>query len=125
MKYDFIYDSSTISGDKEYSLEKSQSDSLTQPIYVLFYQEGVYLEADAQGNTAIYNMDGVELFRDKADGNGKLFFGIYCKVSNGVISVRFPIQEVIDHYPHCDGEYDRYSYITKDNVVFHYNLCKE
>ena len=122
MKYDYIYDSSTMSGDKEYSIEKVHPDSLTQPIYILLQQEGVYLEADAHGNAAIYNMDGVELFRDKADGKGKCFFGIYCRVSNRVITVSFPIQEVIDHYPHCDGEYDRYSYITKDTVVFHYNL---
>lgn len=125
MKYDYIYDSSLVCGEKEYSIEKVHSDSLTQPISVLFQQECVYLEADGSGNAAIYNMDGIELFRGKADGKGKCFFGIYCQVSDGTISVRFPLQEVIDHYPHCDGEYDRYSYITKDNVVFHYHLCKE
>ena len=50
MKYDYVYDSSVMRGEKEYSIEKVHSDSLTQPIYVLFQQEGVYLAADASGN---------------------------------------------------------------------------
>lgn len=120
MKYDYIYDSSAVRGEKEYSIEKVHPDSLTQPIYVLFQQQGVYLAADGSGNAAIYSVDGVELFRDKADGKGKCFFGIFCQVSDGTISVRFPIQEVVDLYPNCDGEHDRYSYITRDNVVLNY-----
>ena len=124
MKYDYVYDSSVIRGEKEYSIEKVHSDSLTQPIYVLFQQEGAYLAADASGNAAICSANGAELFRDKADGQGKCFFGIYCQVSDGTITVRFPLQDVIDHYPHCDGEHDRYSYVTKENVVFTYRLDK-
>ena len=122
MEYNFVYDSSKLSGEKNYSIERERYDSPIIPFYVLFEQEGVYLEADADGNSAIFSLDGVELFRDKADGQGRYFSEFCCTVKDGVIRVRFPIQEVIDHYPNCDGEYDRYSYITRDNVVFEYSL---
>ncbi|MBQ2445398.1 MAG: hypothetical protein II272_03055 [Oscillospiraceae bacterium] len=122
MKYDFIYDSSKMSGEREYPMERDRFDSPIIPVVILFRQENVYLEADADGNAVFRNLDGVELFRDKADGQGRYFFGCYCNVKDGALSVRFPIQEIIDHYPNCDGEYDRYSYITRDNVVIQYKL---
>ena len=74
------------------------------------------------GNAAIFDLKGGELFRAKADGRGRYFSEFYCKVKDGMISVRFPIQEIVDHYPNCDGEHDRYSYITKENIVYHYCL---
>ena len=51
MKYDYIYDSSAVRGEKEYSIENVHPDSLTQPVYVLFQQEGVYLAADGSGKS--------------------------------------------------------------------------
>jgi len=122
MEYNFTYDSSTTLGEKEYSMEREYYNSPILPYRVLFVQEGVVLTADADGNAVFCNMEGAELFRDKADGQGRYFSSFYCKVKDGVISLRFPIQEVVDHYPNCDGEYDRYSYITRDNVVFHYTI---
>ena len=115
MDYRFMYDSHTTSGEKEYRFE-------CKTCGVLFVQEDIVLTADADGNAVLCNSDGTELFRDKADGQGRYFSSFYCTVKDGVIRVRFPIQDVIDHYPNCDGEYDRYSYITKDNVVFEYTV---
>ena len=89
---------------------------------VFFAKENVCLEVDACGNAIFTDANGTEIYRDKADGQGRYFFEACCKVKDGVISVRFPIQEVVDHYPNCDGEYDRYSYITRDNVVIDYKL---
>ncbi len=117
MNYNFTYDSNRMFGELECSIKRERYDSPIIPYYVHFPQEGVYLEADADGNAVFYNLAGVELFRDKADGKGSYFSAFHCKVKDGEISVRFPIQEEIDHYPNCDGEYDRYSYITRENVV--------
>lgn len=121
MNYNFTYDSSKMLGEKECNIARERYESPIIPYYVHFPQEGVYLEADADGNAAFYNISGVELFREKADGQGRYFSAFYCAVKNGEISVRFPIMEEIDHYPNCDGEYDRYSYITRDNVIIKYS----
>ena len=117
MNYNYTYDSSRMFGELECAIKRERYDSPVVPYFVLFSQEGVYLEADADGNAVLYNLDGAELFREKADGQGRYFSSFYYSVKNGEISVRFPIQEEIDHYPNCDGEYDRYSYITRENIV--------
>ena len=120
MKYDFIYDSSRVSLEKDYDFKREHYDSPIFSRCILFEQEKVYLKADAEGNAVFFDADGAELYRDKADGQGRYFSEFYCQVRDGVIHVRFPIQEVVDHYPHCNGEYDRYSYITRDNVRIFY-----
>ena len=122
MKNDFIYDSSEMTGEKNYSFKRKHDDSFIFFSYIFFEKENVYLQANEDGNVIFSDVNGIELFRDKADGQGRCFFEFYCEVKNGTISVRFPIQEVIDHYPNCDGEYDRYSYITRDNVMIEYKL---
>ena len=80
--------------------------------YFLFEKESVCLETDADGNAVFRDLEGVELYRGKADGQSRYFSEFYCKVKDGVISVKFPIQEVVDHYPNCDGEYDRLSAVS-------------
>ena len=119
MKYNFVYDSSKMSGEKNYEF-KERSDSPICSVCVLFEKEAVCLQADEAGNAIFSDRNGTELRRDKADGQGHCFFEIYCEVKDGHISVRFPIQKVIDHYPNCDGEHDRYSYITEDNILIDY-----
>lgn len=89
---------------------------------MFFEKKSVCLEADADGNAVFRDLEGVELYRGKADGQGRDFSEFYCKVKDGVISVKFPIQEVVDHYPNCDGEYDRYSYITRDYIMIDFRL---
>lgn len=122
MKYDFIFDSSSVAGEKDYEFKREHYDSPVFSLHILFEKENVCLEADADGNAIFSDVNGVQLYRDKADGQGRYFSEVCCKVKDGVISVRFPIQEVVDHYPNCDGEYDRYSYITKDNIIIDYKL---
>ena len=124
MEYNLIYDSSVTSLEKEYSLNRERFDSPIVPVYVLFSQEGISLEADACGNAVFYALDGTEVSRQKADGQGKCFTTLRCQVCQGTITVRFLIQEEIDHYPHCDGEHDRYSYITRHEVAIRYNPAK-
>ena len=122
MKYDFIYDSSNTLGEKCYEFKGEDRDSRIYSLCIFFEKENVRLEADVYGNAIFYDANGTELYRDKADGQGRYFCEFYCKVNGSVISVRFPIQEVVDHYPNCDGEFDRYSYITRDNIVIDYKL---
>ena len=122
MKYDFIYDSSLVSGERNYNFKREHCDSPIFSLFILFEKENVCVEVDADGNAIFSDVEGTELHRDKADGQGRYFSECYCAVRDGVISVRFPIQEVVDHYPNCDGEYDRYSYITRDNVIITYKL---
>lgn len=122
MKYDFVFDSRNVSGEKNYEFKREHYDSPVFSLYILFEKENVCLEVDADGNAIFSDVNGVELYRDKADGQGHYFSEVYCKVSDGTIFVRFPIQEIVDHYPNCDGEYDRYSYITKDNIIIDYKL---
>ncbi len=116
MKYDFIYDSSNMSDERNFEFKSFIS------LHILFEKENMCLEVDVYGNAIFTDVNGIELYRDKADGHGRYFYEVYCRVKDGAISVRFPIQEVVDHYPNCDGEYDRYSYITRDNVVIDYKL---
>ena len=122
MRCDFIYDSSKVLGEKDYNFKRENYDSPIVPLHILFEQESVCLEVDADGNAIFTDVNGKELHRAKADGQGCYFSEVYCQVKNDTISVRFPIQEVVDHYPNCDGEYDRYSYITRDNVMIYYKL---
>lgn len=122
MKYDVIYDSGYMAGEKEYAMERAHFDSPIVSVTVLFQQEKVYLQADSDGNAVFYNEEGAQLYKTQADGKGLCFSRFHCAVKDGVICVRFPIQEEVDHYPNCDGEYDRYSYITKENVIVEYRV---
>ena len=122
MDYNYIYNSSKMFGELECPMKRERYDSPVVPYYVLFSQEGVCLKADADGNAVFCDSDGTELYRAQADGKGRYFTKFYCSVKGGEISVRFPIVEEIDHYPNCDGEYDRYSYITRENIVVKYRL---
>lgn len=122
MKHDFIYDSSKDVGEKCYNFKREHQDSSILSSRIIFEKENVYLEAADDGKAIFFDAKGVELYKEKADGQGRCFFEFYCEVRDGIISVRFPIQEVVDHYPNCDGEYDRYSYITMDNVMINYKL---
>ena len=122
MKYDFVFNSSNVLGEKDYEFKREHYDSPVFTLCIFFEKENVCLKVDADGNTIFSDVNGIELYRDKADGKGRFFSEVYCKVRDGVISVRFPVQEIVDHYPNCDGEYDRYSYITKDNIIIDYKL---
>ena len=122
MKYDFVYDSSKMSGEKNYVFKPEDYDTPVISLCIFFEKENLCLKVDEAGYAIFSDGNGVELYREKADGRGCYFSECYCKVGDGVISVRFPIQEIVDHYPNCDGEYDRYSYITKDNVLIDYKL---
>ncbi len=123
MNYDFIYDSDKMRGKKEFDIEQEHYNTIVKH-YVLFPREGVYLEADACGNAVFYNLDGVELFREKAEVDYLYFLEFDCMAEGGKITVSFPVLEVVDHYPNCDGEYDRYSYKRVNNIIIEFDTNK-
>lgn len=112
MKYDHIFDSSTQSYEENYTIDRG-SDA---PLTVLFVNENIILQADAQGNAVFLNINGDVLCKDKADGKGRCFSKIFCRVKDDAIDVTFPIIKLIDHYPNCDGEYDRWSEVFVDKI---------
>lgn len=113
MQYDHVYDSGVRRWEAEYPIDRERD----LPVTVLFEREQIVLTADADGNAVFHRSDGTELLTAKADGSQRRFSSIYCGVTGSAPSVRFPIKETVDHYPNCDGEYDRWSEVIVDNVV--------
>lgn len=111
MNYDYIFDSNSVY-EKEFDLCGENDKEIT----VFFEKENITLTADKNGNAVFCSTDGAEIKREKAQAD-RFFLSIYCSVKDGAINVRFPITETVDHYPDCDGEYDRYSTKILDNIV--------
>ncbi len=114
MNYDIIFDKNS-----PYETEFKFNDKMELTVY--FSNENIALKADKNGNAVFLNADGEEIKREKAESD-RYFSSIYCKSYKSVVSVRFPVFETVDHYPDCDGEYDRYSEIIVDNIVFTLNV---
>jgi len=112
MNYNHVYDSRTNMYEVEYQIDL---DSDT-PLKIEFTAEKVILEIDRNGNAVFCDAEGIELYREKAVGPERYFSKVFCMAYKGRICVRFPITELVDHYPNCDGEYDRWSERTVDNV---------
>jgi len=79
------------------------------PITVMFEKENIILQADPEGNAKFMTAEGTVIHEGKADGSGHLFNRIKCAVNDEQITVTFINAKEVDHYPHCDGEYDRWS----------------
>lgn len=112
MKYNYIFDSSKTLYDKEFEIEREKSEKIT----IFFEKEGVVLTADIHGNATFESVDGKIIKKDKADSS-RFFSFIYCIVNHNVITVTFPVTETVDHYPDCDGEFDRYSVKIIDKII--------
>lgn len=112
MKYDYVLDSSVSVYEAKYDIDRSKSEEIT----VYFENEGVVLTADRAGNYTFAKADGTVIKNGKAESD-RCFMFIYCSVKDNVINVRFPVTETVDHYPNCDGEYDRYSTKIVDNII--------
>lgn len=117
MNYDHIFDSSKSVYEKEFEIDYKND----KPLTVLFEKESIVLTVNTHGDALFLNINGVELKKDKAESN-RLFSSIYCSANKNAITVRFPVKETIDHYPNCDGEYDRYSERIVDNILITYTL---
>lgn len=116
MNYDYIFNDNSL-----YEVEFEIDYENDKPITVFFEKENITLTADKHGNAVFNTADGTEIKKDKAQAD-RFFLSIYCSVKDGVINVRFPVTETIDHYPNCDGEYDRYFTKVIDNIVITCNV---
>ena len=114
MKYDYIYDSEKQVYEAEVSINRETEPDLK----VLFEKENIILHADRHGNATFYDVAGNEIHKGKAESEIS-FNKIYVCIKEEKISVRFPIIEWIDHYPNCDGEYDRWSERIVDNIYIY------
>ena len=112
MSYDHIFDSSNHTYEVEFKIDREND----KPLTVLFEKENIVLVADSHGNATFMSTDNTIIKEDKALSD-RFFSRIYCVVNNNKISVRFPVIETIDHYPDCDGEYDRYSERIIDSII--------
>ena len=115
MSYNCIFDSSIRTCEAEVKIDYENEI----PVSVFFEKENVILTADAMGNAVFADSEGNEIYKGKAEGENRYFSRIYVSVTNGKICVRFPVTETIDHYPNCDGEYDRYSERIVDNICIY------
>lgn len=115
MSYNCIFDSSNLIYEAEVNFDCENMI----PAKVLFEKEKITLTADAMGNAVFADSEGNEIYKGKAEGENRYFSKIFVSVTNGKICVRFPVTETIDHYPNCDGEYDRYTERIVDNICIY------
>ncbi len=116
MEYDYIFDSSDTRCEKKFAIDYEKN----LPVTVFFVKENIVLRADREGNALFCDTGGNALYRGKADRKRQYFGEIYCSVRAGAVSVSFPIIELIDHYPNCDGEYDRWSEVIREKICITY-----
>ncbi len=105
MNYDFIFDSTN--GETKFNLATGHIS--TTSIYLK--NEKLYLVIDANGSYHIFDESGNEKHNGKVipqDNGRQLFEEIFCSSNNKLLTIKFPIYEWIDNYPHCDGEHDRW-----------------
>lgn len=112
LKADHIFDSSAQVYETTYAIQR-ETDT---PMTIFFPQEQIVLQADAQGNAVFFHADGTEIRKEKLDGNGRFFSRIVCRVNAQTIFAKFITSKWVDHYPHCDGEHDRWSEIFVDQI---------
>ena len=58
----------------------------------------------------------------KQEGGREIYMDVTCHVENGQIVLKMPIYRWIDHYPHCDGENDRWDAETIGYHTVRYDL---
>lgn len=117
MQYDRIFDSSSNASGKAFEIEDQNS------ITILFEKEQVILYADTDGNAVFSAVDGVELYKTKAEETERRYLDFFCQVSGSTITVKFRTVKYIDHYPHCDGEHDRWSRIIVSESPVSYTIA--
>lgn len=120
MEVNFTFDSS-IEERKEITLSFERG-VITE---VFFKEEQLLAKIDGNGETQLCAPDGSVLDTQKPvgpDGEGRLLEKAFCQVKGNEIILEFPVYKYIDHYPHCDGEHDRWSQIQVDTWTLHFAI---
>lgn len=106
--YDIVFNSEKENDKKCFQIASGFISETT----ILFEKENSVAVIQAKGRVEFYNMEGELLSIGELppveSGKG-VYQEICCQVVNSTIVLQFPIYEWIDHYPDCDGEYDRWS----------------
>ena len=115
MSYDFVFDSEKKIWGRSY--EAVEFDGETKPtVSILFEREGIILYADHNGEALFCDLDNNVIHRGKAESANR-FSRVHVRVCEGKAIAEFPITKWIDHYPNCDGEYDRWSEVVVDTIT--------
>lgn len=87
-----------------------------------FPEHNIFVTVLNNGKLTFYNEKHNEIAQLTVTPNTEngMHDNIYCKCESGKITFWFPIVTYVDNYPHCDGEYDRWSvkYIAYDCLIF-------
>lgn len=119
MKYDYIYDKNTAADKEEYTTKYYET------VAILLKEENLMLNVNSNGQVALCDAQEKVLQTKNAKSEkypDRHFSAVLLNVSDNKVDVKMLMQDVVDHYPHCDGEYDRYSTIVKDEVVLSFEL---
>ncbi len=113
MKYDFIYDTNTSGCEHEYELKR---DGV---VTILLEKENLVLEVCSQGDITLCDIDGKSIATKKVEPQkypDRNFNSVLVKFFDSKVELNMLINKTVDNYPHCDGEYDRWSTIRIENI---------
>ena len=80
--------------------------------YVLLKDEKMEIDIHYSGKITVFNEKNQVILRTeapKSEGGRGIYMDCDMKVEDHKAIIHFPIYSWIDHYPHCDGESDRWS----------------
>lgn len=99
-----------------YSNEDFQQVKLScgfyETTYILLKDEKKEVDIHCSGLIKIFDEKNKLISQTKApksEGGREIYMDVLMKVEHQQVFLKFPIYEWIDHYPHCDGESDRWS----------------
>lgn len=104
-----------------------------RPTKITFEQEQINVLVDSLGHVEFQDLQGTCLgYIDSPAAKSPDLYGhsgqygtVWCKVQDNKIIVRLPIYTWYDDYPHCDGEYDRWSRCTVGHFHVTFDLTSQ
>ncbi len=117
-KYDKIFSTVKNKGSESFQLATGYISSTV----IFFEEEKIFVKIEAKGYVEIFDLED-NLLQSLAvptqTGGREVYDEVECSVQNSNVTLRFPVVEWIDNYPHCDGEHDRW-----DRKVIDYHTVK-
>ncbi len=91
---------------------------------IYFSNEGIAATVDHDGHVQFFG-DGEQVLLtehvpSKVDGSIGRYSRVWYRAEDGCIYIKFPCYDLIDNYPHCDGEHDRWDVVTRGYNVLKY-----
>ena len=122
-KFDQTYITSKAGGSENYHL----ACGFITRTDILFKEENIAAVIECTGEIQFRRPDDMRtaiasVKVPKQEGGREIYMDVTCHVENGQIVLKMPIYHWIDHYPHCDGESDRWDTETFGYHTVRYNL---